>query len=111
MLFNKGGGCVFCHIEEKRAGGGAELNPLPVYKDTSIKKRGWNMRGSIMNDIGCSTAQSVIRQRRRAKTSDVLMPACNPVNAVTIRPPVSAAIAPSATVITTARSSTTCTRR
>lgn len=74
VLFNKGGGCVFCHIEEKRAGGGNELNPLPVYRETSIKKR-WmeharfnHERHRMLNCTECHPAKA------SAKTSDVLMP-------------------------------------
>src|SRR5262249_4753209 len=39
VLFTKGGGCVFCHIEEKRTAGGDELSPLPVYRKTALETR------------------------------------------------------------------------
>ena len=74
VLFRKGGGCVFCHIEEKRTGGGDELDPLPVYKKTAIETR-WFKHARFNHErhrmLDCTECH---KAKESAKTSDVLMP-------------------------------------
>jgi hypothetical protein len=75
VLFNKGGGCVFCHIEEKRTPGGGELSPLPVYRKTAIETR-WLKHARFSHErhrmLHCSQCHEA---KKSEKTSDVLMPA------------------------------------
>lgn len=75
VLFQKGGGCRLCHVEEKkRPVNGAELTGLPVFERTNSLSR-WmplarfnHEKHRMLNCTECHDA------RTSKKTSDVLMP-------------------------------------